>query len=156
MVHPWSSLEYVGVLFISTTPSIFYEHYSAKAKKARKVVNTTFAVKAMDGHILLFEARILCLARVDPHSIFDCEVSLDVDPSLLTLLKMSRSRTADVFSGSEPGVYFPPCSLRQISCQLRCRCLLQALSYLNYLASLLLNYYVSAALRDSIDLAAHD
>ncbi|OCH83539.1 hypothetical protein OBBRIDRAFT_572675, partial [Obba rivulosa] len=61
----------------------FAKHYSIKAAKASKVAKSTRAAEALIGDIPPWEGRVLYSARVDPHLTFGCEVSLDIDATLL-------------------------------------------------------------------------
>ena len=77
------SYKFIGIHFQSTHTYIFAKHYTIKASKAKSVANATFAIKDLIGSLPPVDAKVLYMARVDPHLIFGAEVVLDVDSSLL-------------------------------------------------------------------------
>ncbi|KAJ7897473.1 hypothetical protein B0H13DRAFT_1623474, partial [Mycena leptocephala] len=88
LVHEY---KYVGVWFSSTTRQILSKHYSVKASKARSVSYATFSVESFVGVLPPREALLLYKARVDPHLISGCEVSLDVDRTLGATLETPQT-----------------------------------------------------------------
>ncbi|KAL0562791.1 hypothetical protein V5O48_019287, partial [Marasmius crinis-equi] len=84
LVHKF---KYVGMWFTSTHRYIFAVHYSEKAAKARTTTNGSFVAQQYIGSLPPIDGITLYNARVDPHLTFGCEVSLDVDPSLLASLE---------------------------------------------------------------------
>ncbi|KAL0058100.1 hypothetical protein AAF712_015241 [Marasmius tenuissimus] len=80
---------YVGIDFHSTDRrlSFFTPHYEARAQKAASASAATFAVQDRIGPLPVKEARMLFMARVDPHLTFGCEVIIDINDGLLKKLE---------------------------------------------------------------------
>ena len=78
--------KFVGIHFQSTHSYMFAKHYQTKVSKARSVSNATFAVEDLIGSLPPRDAKILYMARVDPHLIFGAEVVLDIDGSFMSEL----------------------------------------------------------------------
>jgi len=83
---------YVGITLQSTSRNILKEHYSRKAGAARTVGNTIMGLQSVVGYLPPRDTRKLYLALMDPHLIAGCEISPDVDPSLLKLLEDVQHR----------------------------------------------------------------
>jgi hypothetical protein len=80
---------YVGIAFRMGHRNIFADLYTTKATKARSCGHAIFGVEAVIGHNNLppREAELLYFARVDPHRIAGCDISIDTDGGLLALLE---------------------------------------------------------------------
>ncbi|KAJ8089860.1 hypothetical protein PM082_018437 [Marasmius tenuissimus] len=70
-------------------------HYEARAQKAASVSAATFAVQDRIGPLPVKEARMLFMARVDPHLAFGFEVTINVNYGL-------SKKWEQIFNGSSP------------------------------------------------------
>jgi len=145
--------KYVGLHISSTNRNMFHLHYIDKAGKARSVAQTTFTLDESIGHLPPAEARLMYLARVDPHLTFGCEVMLDVRPDDLEKLVdvqvsyLRRLLSLSSFSQRTPlytetGIL--PIGHRRITL---------TLGYLQYLISLPPGHDAHAAFLTALDLA---
>ena len=115
-------------------------------------MRTTLAAEGYTGPLPVWEGRLLYIARIDPHLVSGCEVSLDIDNSLLDKLEAIltflrrllrlQSRSMRVILFSETGI--APLAYRRASLALR---------YLSYLVQRPHSTYVACAMRESFRLA---
>ncbi|KAG6883163.1 hypothetical protein C0992_009520, partial [Termitomyces sp. T32_za158] len=143
--------KYVGIMF--SRRSLFHEHYRAKAEKAQRIANVSFAVQTHVGVIPPYEGKRLYMARVDPHLVFGCEVVLDVVTSSLRLLEDVQVAYCRRLLGLTSRCTLVPLFTETGILPLNYRRVVLATKYLSYLLSLPPTHYASSALRDSIALA---
>ncbi|KDR75593.1 hypothetical protein GALMADRAFT_489789 [Galerina marginata CBS 339.88] len=144
--------KYVGITFTSTHRCIFAQHYLNKASTARSVMYSTLAMESFVGSLPVHEGLQLYMARVDPHLVSGCEVSVDVDDSLLAVLEAVQlhflRRILGLHDRSMRAVLFTETGVMP----LKYRRIILALRYIIYLLSLPHTHYARAAFDDSIDL----
>lgn len=120
--------KFVGVHVSSMHPNMTHDHYHEMAKKARQVGNVTFNLESHIGSLSPVNARKLYLAQMDPHLTSACEISPDVNASLLSQLEavqemylrraLKLSKTASsVFLFTETGIW--PLRYRRLHLVLR-------------------------------------
>ena len=108
---------FIGITYTSTARNIFRAHYTAKEDRGLSLMRTTLAAEGYTGPLPVWEGRLLYMARIDPHLVSGCEVSLDIDNSLLDKLKAIQrtflrcllrlqSRSMRVILFSETGIAF--------------------------------------------------
>ncbi|KAJ7165504.1 hypothetical protein C8R43DRAFT_816490, partial [Mycena crocata] len=143
---------YVGVTFKSTHKNIFFSHYTAKAKAARKTAYSVLEIEAYIGDLPPKEGRLLYMACIDPHLVSGADVIIDVDTIALTLLEKIQTaflcRLLGVGAYSMRAPLFTELGL----VPLRYRRLIIALRYLGYLVGLDKKHYARAAAEDSYNL----
>ncbi|KAK0480522.1 hypothetical protein IW261DRAFT_1684309 [Armillaria novae-zelandiae] len=72
---------------IARLRTIFKERYFTKASKARKSANAFFGAENFVGTVPPQGGLSIYMAVVDPHLMSACNVSVDIDPALLTQLE---------------------------------------------------------------------
>ncbi|PBK64068.1 hypothetical protein ARMSODRAFT_962559 [Armillaria solidipes] len=82
-----SKHKYVGITLSSTDRSIFKEHCYVKASKARKSVNALFGAENFVGNVPPKDGIAIYMATVDLHPMSACDISIDIDATLLTQLE---------------------------------------------------------------------
>jgi ribonuclease HI len=142
---------YVGVTFQTTHANVFASHYSTKASKARVIGHAILGVESMIGSLPPLESRKLYMARVDPHLISGCEVTLDVDDLALQLLDVQHSYLRRLLKINKRSMIAPLFTETAVA-PLQYRRIQLALRYLAYLISLPVTHYAHAALKDSVSL----
>ncbi|KAG6808385.1 hypothetical protein H0H92_004307, partial [Tricholoma furcatifolium] len=127
-----------------------------KVTKARRVGGVVFAMQAIVGTIPPHAGRILYMARVDPHLILGCEVALDTVESNICSLESVQVAYCRRLLGLGPRLALAPLHTETGILPIRYRRTILALKYLEYVLELPATHYAALALRDSVDLAAHD
>ncbi|KAJ7055699.1 hypothetical protein C8F01DRAFT_993691 [Mycena amicta] len=148
--------KFIGIWFTSVKRHIFAKHYLHKASKARGLARACFTVNSKIGSMPVKEGLQLYKARVDPHLISGCEVVLDVDKNLASILeepqKQYLRRLLGLRGRSMRAVLFTETGLLPISYR---RAML-ALRFAAYLVRLPDHHYSNAAYREALLLAANN
>ncbi|KAF8211814.1 hypothetical protein K438DRAFT_1569073, partial [Mycena galopus ATCC 62051] len=146
--------KYVGFNLNSTKRNIFADHYEKKASKARVVAQTMLGLESTVGVIPVWEARKMYSALVDPHLTHGCEISLDVDLSLLSLLESVQVSFLRRVLGLNKRSVIAPLYTETGLMPLRFRRVILALNHLRYLTTLKnTGRYVRLAEEDSVNLS---
>ncbi|KII94046.1 hypothetical protein PLICRDRAFT_36277 [Plicaturopsis crispa FD-325 SS-3] len=146
--------KYVGVWFRSTHRNIFADHYTIKASKAINMAHAIFAIEKRVGALPVFEGRQLYMARFDPHLISGCEVSIDVDSSLLGELEDAQHSFLRRLLGVNRRGMLCPLFTETGVLPIKFRRIILALTYARYLVNLPGRRFARAAFLDSVSLAA--
>ena len=125
-------------------------YYLIKASKARSVANATFAVEDLIGCVPPHDARILYMARVDPHLVFAAEVVLDVDRSLLDEFAQIQQKYLRRMLGLSERSMIIPLFTKTGVWPIKYCCLMIAITYLQYLLALPASHYACAAFEESV------
>lgn len=149
-----TSYVYVGVSFTteSSSTSLFSDQYKTKRTKARQTANVILGLQSHIGPIPPFDACKLYKARIDPHLIFACELSVDCSKSLLSEIQDIQHLYLRAILGLNPrstlAVLFTETGITPI----KYRRLLVALRFLKYLLGLPPTHLARCAMADSMNL----
>ncbi|PBK70886.1 hypothetical protein ARMSODRAFT_955610 [Armillaria solidipes] len=145
-----SKHKYVGI-----TLSIFKEHYYVKASKVRKSVNALFGAENFMGTIPPKDGIAIYMATVDPHLMSACDISINIDATLLTQLeriqKLFIRRLLGVTNHSPVALLFSETGMWPV----KYRRIILALRYWQYALSLPDDHFLSIAMAESLTLALY-
>ncbi|PBK62909.1 hypothetical protein ARMSODRAFT_963750 [Armillaria solidipes] len=148
-----SKHKYVGITLSSTDRSIFKEHCYVKASKARKSVNALFGAENFVGNVPPKDGIAIYMATVDLHPMSACDISIDIDATLLTQLeriqKLFIRRLLGVANRSPVALLFSETGMWPV----KYRRIILALRYWQYALSLPDDHFLSIAMAESLTLA---